>query len=126
MSRKGSEILGCPVGTAQSKLRRNILFNLLLRFGLTDCFVCGKVMSNEDYSIEHIKPWLSSGSKELFWDLDNITFSHKKCNTPHIRPGSKPREVVGGKLRCYHCYSFKTFDEFSDSSKGRPKEKVLL
>lgn len=36
-------------------------------------------MSADDWSIEHIEPWIGV-DPDLFWDLDNITFSHKKCN----------------------------------------------
>jgi len=36
--------------------------------------------SVEELSIEHKIPWLNNSS-ELFWDLDNIAFSHLICNT---------------------------------------------
>lgn len=36
-------------------------------------------MSADDLSIEHKAPWLHRDSA-LFWDLDNIAFSHLACN----------------------------------------------
>lgn len=38
-------------------------------------------MTIDTFSIEHKEPWLHN-SPELFWDLENITYSHKKCNKP--------------------------------------------
>jgi hypothetical protein len=38
-------------------------------------------MAEETLSIDHVIPWLHSDNPiELFFDLKNIKFSHKKCN----------------------------------------------
>jgi hypothetical protein len=59
------------------------LFNLLQKYAEDACFRCGeKIERIEDLSIEHKKPW-EGISVELFWDLDNIAFSHLRCNLPH-------------------------------------------
>jgi hypothetical protein len=47
--------------------------------GLNQCFRCQQPMTLMDYSIEHKKEWLGDDSN-LFWDISNIAFSHKKCN----------------------------------------------
>ena len=71
-----------PFGTASNRLRKMILFSLLAKHNENVCFRCGKVIATvDDLSIEHKKAWLSVDSK-LFWDIDNVAFSHLKCNTP--------------------------------------------
>lgn len=79
--------LGMPHGTANGRLRKNIIFHLLQKHGEGVCVRCGTAIEKvEDLSIEHIKPW-EGISSELFWDLDNIAFSHLRCNVPHVRGG---------------------------------------
>jgi len=75
-----AEQLGMPFGTASSRLRKKVLFSLVQRFGLDDCFKCGgKIATIDEFSIEHKRPWLNV-DPDLFWDLDNIAFSHLRCN----------------------------------------------
>ena len=81
------DFLGMPHGTAQAKLRKLILFDLLKRHGEKVCYQCGKTIETiKELSIEHKKPWLGI-DVALFWDLNNIAFSHLKCN---ISNGSHP------------------------------------
>jgi len=82
MDRK-SELLGMPVGTAQHRLRKMILFSLLVKHKENVCFRCGQVIDTvDDLSVEHMKPWASVDDPNLFWNLDNIAFSHLQCNKP--------------------------------------------
>lgn len=78
-----NKALGEPYGTASAKLRKMILFSLIRRLELDVCFRCGKkIESIEDLSIEHIEAWLNSDSpREKFYDLNNIAFSHLRCNS---------------------------------------------
>jgi len=47
-------------------------------------------MSRETFSIEHVIPWLDSEDPvKLFFDLDNISFSHLKCNVEDARKVNK-------------------------------------
>ena len=79
--------LGMPHGTANGRLRKNIIFHLLTKHGENVCVRCKRAIEKvEDLSIEHIKPW-EGISADLFWDLDNIAFSHLRCNVPHVRGG---------------------------------------
>ena len=79
--------LGMPFGTAMAKLRKSLLFRMAQRLNEDLCYKCGlKIEKIEDFSIEHKKPWLHI-SPTLFWDLDNIAFSHVACNKPD-RPHS--------------------------------------
>lgn len=79
---KKAEQLGMPYGTASNILKKNLLFYFAQRENLDICYRCKeKIEKVEDLSIEHKKPWLDSDNpKELFFDLDNIGFSHLKCN----------------------------------------------
>jgi hypothetical protein len=82
-----SEQLGIPFGTASARLRKNILFNLLKKHNENYCFKCGKIISSEEeLSIEHKIPWLHSENPiKLFFDIDNIAFSHLSCNVSDKR-----------------------------------------
>lgn len=87
MSRKEriTDQLGMPFGTACNKLRKNVLFDLLIRLQENKCFKCGElILSANELSIEHKQPW-EGRDPNLFWDLKNIAFSHLKCNQPHSR-----------------------------------------
>jgi hypothetical protein len=84
---KKKKQLGMDYGTAQNRLKKQVLFELIKASGLDMCFVCEKVIDNiKHLSIEHIEPWLDSDNpKEVFFDLKNITFSHLKCNISRAR-----------------------------------------
>lgn len=75
-------LLGMPIGTATARLRKSILFKHIKMLNLDTCFRCGnKIDSIDELSIEHKVAWMFSGKEtELFFDLDNIAFSHLKCN----------------------------------------------
>ena len=78
-----SQFLGVPFGTACHKLRKSILFHLLVKLKENVCFKCGSIIDKiDELSIEHKLPWEGRDAK-LFWDLENIAFSHLHCNTPH-------------------------------------------
>lgn len=88
--------LGMDAGTAQSRLRKMLLFRLAGRLGLTICYRCGrKISSCRDLSIDHKVDWLHSASpKDVFFDLENIAFSHLKCNVAAAR---KCHSVISNK-----------------------------
>jgi hypothetical protein len=76
-----SERLGMSVGTANARLLRDIIFDLISQTGNNFCCHCGKHMTRNDFSIEHKQAWLNSERPvELFFDLENISFSHLRCN----------------------------------------------
>jgi hypothetical protein len=109
--------LGMPFGTAANKLRKNLLFSLAEKLGLTVCFRCGyKINSPAELSIDHKVDWLHQGP-ELFWDLENVAFSHRVCNTrsgPKERAIAPPGHCIGCQLPkkllprkrwCHSCYN---------------------
>jgi len=74
------------VSTAQSRLLRDILWSLVVETGRNYCCKCKEVMDRNTFSIEHIKPWLDSEDPVgLFYDLENISFSHLTCNISNAR-----------------------------------------
>lgn len=89
MSKVGNEKknaqLGMPFGTASGRLRKLVLFSVLERHEENVCFQCGnKINSADDLSIEHKVPWLDTDAR-LFWDINNIAFSHLSCNISAAR-----------------------------------------
>lgn len=86
---KKSATLGMPHGTACNRLRKNILFHLLKKLNENICFKCEiAIESVDDLSIEHKKPW-EGRDPSLFWDIENIAFSHLHCNRPHVNGAQK-------------------------------------
>lgn len=80
MEDKKSKQLGMSHGTASNRLKKQILFSLVQETKKDICFQCGeKIKSVKEFSIEHKVPWLDKDT-DLFWDLDNIAFSHLSCN----------------------------------------------
>ena len=118
-NKKKTAFLGMSHGTAQNRLRKMILFKLVREAGLSLCFRCKEQIETiENFSIEHKTPWLGV-DVELFWDLDNIAFSHLSCNCGARRI---PSDKVGpdGTKWCNFCETFKNVGEFRKrtSSKG--------
>lgn len=115
MTTKKTTQLGMNVSAAQARLTRDILWKLILQTNQTLCFHCNKEMSRETFSIEHKVPWLDSENpRDLFFDLDNISFSHLSCNAAAARKPTKgivPHGTNSGydfhKCRCDACRAAK-------------------
>lgn len=120
--------LGMPYGTAASKLRKNILFRCVKKLGENFCFKCGtEIESVDDLSIEHKLPW-ENRDVDLFWDLDNIAFSHLKCNVPHNRVVPDWTNKNHPNLKCLDrttlwCYVCKTCLPISFFTKNKSNER---
>lgn len=112
-NRQRESQLGMPFGTASARLKKNIMFSLVVRLGEDICFKCGsKILTPEELSVEHKNPWLHMDAN-LFWDLENIAFSHLVCNKPNNRKGPPRREVFdGNRIKCHKCKLILEFDEF--------------
>lgn len=86
MSDKKKMQLGMNPSTAAGRLTKDILWMLILETGRDCCSKCGEPMSRETFSIEHKEPWLDTENPvKLYFDLDNITFSHLSCNCRETR-----------------------------------------
>jgi hypothetical protein len=95
-----SRQLGMPYGTACGQLRKQIMFRLLQRLGENICHQCsGVIATAEELSIEHKTPWLHHDA-DLFWDHENIGFSHLACNVnAAARKVPAPGTFTGTSLR---------------------------
>jgi hypothetical protein len=113
-SARAIEQLGMPYGTAQGRLRKVVLFSLLCKHKENICFRCQKSIETVDeLSLEHKEPW-EGRDTSLFWSLDNIAFSHMKCNVPHVRHGGEGRRKSGpaGTAWCAYHEKFESIDNF--------------
>jgi hypothetical protein len=86
--------LGMNPSTAQHRLLKDIMWDLIVKTNQDTCCKCGCKMTRETFSIEHLVPWLDSDNPaELYFDLDNISFSHLSCNIKAARrPEKLPKE----------------------------------
>ncbi len=96
-SMKKSNQLGVNVSTAQGRLVKDLLFKMVSNSGVK-CFRCGKDLDRESFSIDHKIPWLNSENPtELFFDLNNISYSHKECNS---RDARRPHKKYKTREEC--------------------------
>lgn len=79
--------LGIDPGTAAARLIRDLLWGFVQKTGVT-CHRCGYHLTRETFSIDHKTPWLDSENpRGLFFDTENISYSHLACN---VADGRKP------------------------------------
>lgn len=72
--------LGMNYSTAAHRLRTDILYAFAIAAGHR-CHRCSKALTRDTFSIEHKVSWLDSEDPlKLYFDLDNIAFSHQSCN----------------------------------------------
>lgn len=79
---KKKELLGMPFGTAMARLRKAILFDLVVAAGKNVCHHCkGEILIIDEFSIEHKDPWQRAEDPVTsFFSLENIGYSHYRCN----------------------------------------------
>tara|TARA_R110000765_G_scaffold267625_1_gene366672 strand:- start:320 stop:772 length:453 start_codon:yes stop_codon:yes gene_type:complete len=116
--------LGMAQGTARNKLVKNMMFDMACKLDLNWCYQCGaKIETKEELGIEHKTPWLDSDNpKELYFDLDNIAFSHQGCNSGAARRNTestiaanekKRNKTSAGLHECGCCKKLKPSTEFT-------------
>jgi hypothetical protein len=136
---KKKQQLGTNRRTASATLKKMIMFDLIKRLELNYCFQCGceiKIVS--ELSIEHKIPWLDSEKPlELFFDLNNIAFSHLKCNIGAARKPSKIIELSDYRIkhagksaytrgcRCNLCRNYKRKENSKRTKSGTIREVNL-
>lgn len=106
--------LGMPQGTAMAILRKRLLFSLAKRAGLHLCLRCGREMTVDDFTVDHKEAWEGKAT-ELFWDLDNIAFSHSRCNLQARIPALARFKCPEGMARCSRCKETKALELFHRS-----------
>lgn len=77
-----SEALGMSFSKASHMMRKKLLFFLAKKCDMDTCFRCNmKIESLDDFSIEHKESWQNSDDpKKMYFDMENIAFSHHRCN----------------------------------------------
>lgn len=124
-AKQKAETLGMPHGTANNRLRKSVMFKYVKLAGDNFCYKCGaEIESVEDISIEHKLPW-EGVSADLFFDLDNIAFSHVQCNRPD-RPFSGSRGwYEEGTKRCWVCREVQPLEHFHASARTIDKRQAV-
>jgi len=120
---KKASQLGMPAATARQILIKSLLYKMAQKLGADLCYRCKiKIDNIDDFSIDHIIDWLDTGNAiELYFDTDNVAFSHTLCNTlagsgGFIRghtPVNKYRPVPNGMAWCGKEQKFRLISEFS-------------
>jgi hypothetical protein len=106
-NKRKAQTLGMSHGAARNRLVKSIMFRQAQLLGQDICFKCKEViLSIDELSIEHIQPW-EGVSVELFFDLENIAFSHLRCNRPD-RNVAHLRRKIGPEGTAW-CSSHKKF-----------------
>lgn len=101
--------------TASNRLVKDLLYRLVVETGKDSCFRCGKKLSRSTFSIEHKAAWLDSDNPvELYFDVNNIAYSHLACNaaasrsriklTDEERAASLSREREANRIRMAKLY----------------------
>lgn len=129
-SNKKNEQLGMGHGKAAHILGKDILWSLITETGKTVCCRCGKEMCRQTFSIEHLVPWLDSDNPTgLFFDLNNISFSHLKCNVAAARKRKAPCGTSGKYARgcrCDLCRSVSAASKRKNYCPEKRRQKKLL
>lgn len=97
---RDKEILGIDYSLANQRLHQMILLEILKEDGKNFCHRCKEKIDNYlQLSIEHIENWGKTNDKEmkpeLFLNIDNITFSHRKCNSASAKAYTGSSKYVG-------------------------------
>ncbi len=105
---KRKEQLGIYIGTAQRRLMKLLLFKYIKKAGENYCCRClQEIKSSDDMSMDHLKDWMNSIDPErLFFDLDNIAFSHLNCNCKANKYGKRKHpglQAYRRGCRCNEC-----------------------
>ncbi len=105
-----SHQLDMNFSTASNRLIKDLLFDFVTRAG-ERCFRCKEELTRDNFSVDHKSPWRNSDNPvELFFDLNNISYSHRSCNSSV----SKRKEATHGgatyyknkKCRCEECMTW--------------------
>jgi hypothetical protein len=97
-------------GASSHKLDRMIIMKLIQLTGQDNCFQCGQQIEDViTLSIEHKEPWQGADDpKATFFDLENIAFSHLRCNIS-----------ANGSSRKTHCPQGHPYDDVN--TRVRPR-----
>jgi len=124
--KRESELFGMSVGAANNKLRKQIMFDLAKRLNLHFCYRCGhEIVHVDQFSVEHMNAWrIASDPVVAFFDLNNIAFSHLRCNSAAARrsPQKKYADAKERKRVQFQRYYKKNGRAWNDRRIARRKE----
>lgn len=113
MTVRKTQILGVNFSTARARLERDLLFKLATDAGHR-CHRCQEALTRDNFSVDHKVNWSTSPDpKAMFFDLENIAFSHHRCNCgftsktgttkypEYIGSRRSPAKIAGDARRVY-------------------------
>jgi len=111
LKKKYEEQLGTTLGKARNQLCNQMLLYYATLVNQHICHKCNlPVVDPQELSLDHIKPWRNEiNAKELYWDTENVTIAHLKCNKVD-RPGRIA--LPPGMSYCSVHKDFHPVDEF--------------
>lgn len=120
-NKRKAELLGMPFGTASNRLRKRILYSFAEELGRLNCYRCGeKIEKIEEFSIEHKESWaFSKDPIESFFNLENISFSHIRCNIGAAKKNKKYASVKERKHVQWGRYYAKKKEQVLSRKKDR-------
>lgn len=127
MSKYKNELLGENFSTATAKLKKSILFDLIKKLELDNCYRCTLKIDNiDDLSVEHKNSWQSADDPvNSFYDLDNIGFSHIRCNIcAAAKPNKKYSNNSEYKKAVWKRYYAKNKSEILSKKRDRYHKKI--
>lgn len=112
--------LGMNPSTASGRLIKDLLYNFVIESGHV-CFRCEMPLTRETFSIEHMVAWLDSKNPiELFFDPNNIAYSHLRCNSlASRRYKMTPEEKALAKKRDWQQYYAKKKEQVLERKRNR-------
>ncbi len=101
-NKRKQELLRMHHATASGRLRKLIMYDLVVALGRHICYRCKQpILSAETLSIEHKVAWQTSPTPiDTFFDLSNIAFSHHSCNSGATHPRPIVHGSYNGKKNC--------------------------
>lgn len=128
MTDKKKMQLGMNPSTAANRLVKDVLWKLIQETRQSSCCKCGDPMTRDTFSIEHVTPWLDSEDPvRLYFDLENISFSHLRCNRESVRRNGAVPNVVCGTTNSYRsgcrCDQCKKAEAISASKRYTPDKR---
>jgi len=123
---KKDKLLKMSHGTACYRLRKSIMFSLIKNTPLSVCYRCGeRIVLIDEFSIDHKESWENADDPlQSFFDLDNIAFSHLKCN---IAAAINPTHIKNpeGHFGCWGHKQFLNKTLFKPSTLKGPRNSGL-
>lgn len=126
MTDKKAKQLGMNPSTASGRLVKDLLWNFVGECGLDSCYRCGMPMRRDTFSIEHIDPWLDSEDPVgLYFDIGNISYSHKSCNSKEVRRGKYTSEQEAKEAHLQTSRDWKKYNRVYDPVERRERYNRL-